>query len=151
MTWSCLGFLFALVSTSTSLAWSLTASSHSKTMCVVLFFVSLRELVFWGWWNVYLWTPLLLCLMLPILEYCSPVWGQLLIVTFSFSSSRCIREPWSEFLVVMSSNPTISFLSLWIMLLVYVRCTSLIRTRITVCSARFRLLLSEFRVWSINV
>ena len=36
-TWSCLGFLSVLVPSSTSLAWSLTASSPSKTMCVVFF------------------------------------------------------------------------------------------------------------------
>ena len=47
----------AIVPTSTSLEWSVTASPPSKTMCVVLFHVSLNELVFWRWWNVYLWTP----------------------------------------------------------------------------------------------
>ena len=34
--WSCLGFIAELVPTSTSLAWSLTASSHSKTMCGIV-------------------------------------------------------------------------------------------------------------------
>ena len=58
VTWSCLGFPNALIRTSTSLVWSLAASSPSKTMCVVLFLMSLRELVFWGWWNIHLWTPL---------------------------------------------------------------------------------------------
>ena len=54
-TWStCMGFPSLLVSTSISLAWSSTSSSHLKTMCVVLFAVSLKELVFWGWWNSYL-------------------------------------------------------------------------------------------------
>ena len=76
----CLGFLSELVPTSTSLAGSLTASSSSKSICVVLFPVSLRELVFWGLWKVYLWTPLCyprcyFAFVLPILEYCSPVWG----------------------------------------------------------------------------
>ena len=45
-------------STSTFLAWSLTASSPSKTMCVVSSPVSLKKLVFWGWWSVSLWIPL---------------------------------------------------------------------------------------------
>ena len=31
--------------------------------------------------------------VLPFPDYCSPVWGQLLNVTFSFSSARCIRWP----------------------------------------------------------
>ena len=93
--WSYLGFLSELVSTSTSLAWSLKASSPSKTMCVILFPVSLRELVFWTWWNVYLWTPL--CYFVAILHLFSQslsivLWcgGQLLNVTFSFFSASCI-------------------------------------------------------------
>ena len=52
VTWSCLGFSFALVPTSIFLAWSLTAGSHSKTMCVVLSLVSLKELVFSFWWSM---------------------------------------------------------------------------------------------------
>ena len=40
---------------------------------------------------------------LPILEYCSPVWGQLLNVIFSFLSARCIQ---------FSGVVSISFLSL---------------------------------------
>ena len=44
----------------------------------VLFPTSLREFVFWGWWNIYLWTTVLLrcyfAFVPPILEYCSPVW-----------------------------------------------------------------------------
>ena len=36
VTWSCLGFPFVLVPTSTYLAWSLTIISHSKTIRVVL-------------------------------------------------------------------------------------------------------------------
>ena len=35
VTWTCLGFPFALVPTLAFLAWSLTSSSHLKTMCVV--------------------------------------------------------------------------------------------------------------------
>ena len=69
VTWSCLKFLSELVPTSTSLAWRLTASSPSKTMCLVLFPVSLRELVFWGWWYIYLWSPL--CYYVAILHLSS--------------------------------------------------------------------------------
>ena len=45
---------------------NLTASSASKTMCVVFFQVSLSELAFWSWWNVYLWTHL--CYFIAILH-----------------------------------------------------------------------------------
>ena len=97
-TWSCLGFLSVLVPSSISLAWSLTASSPSKTMCVVLFPVPLWELVFWGWWNAYLWTPLryfvapmhLFSQSVSIILRCG---AQLLNVTFNFLSVRCIRWP----------------------------------------------------------
>ena len=48
LTWSCLGVPFAPVPTSTSFSWSWkTASSHLMIMCVVLFVVSLRELICW--------------------------------------------------------------------------------------------------------
>ena len=72
------------------------SSSPSKTMCVVLFPMSLRELVFWVWWNVYLWTPL--CYVVAILNLFSLsivllCGGQVLNVTFSFLSGRCIRWP----------------------------------------------------------
>ena len=46
VTWSCLWFPFALVPTSSSLACSLTACSPSKTICLVLFLLSHRELAF---------------------------------------------------------------------------------------------------------
>ena len=92
------GFLSELVPTSTSLAWRLTASSPSKTMCVVLFPVFLRELVLWDWWSVYLWTPL--CYFVAILHLFSQslstvlrCGGQLQNVTFSFLNARCIRWP----------------------------------------------------------
>ena len=81
VTWSCLGFPFALVPTSIFLAWSLTAGSPSKTMCAVLSLVSLKELAFWGWWSVSLWTPL--CCFVATMHlfsqslstYCSSVLG----------------------------------------------------------------------------
>ena len=62
VTWSCLGFSFALVPTSIFFAWCLTGSI-SKTMWPVLSLVSLKELIFWGWWSVSLWTPL--CCFVP--------------------------------------------------------------------------------------
>ena len=91
------------ISICTTIVWSLTASSSSKTMCVLLFIMSLRELVFWGWWSMSLQTPLR-CFMhlfsksLGIALWCG---GQLLNI-FSFRSIallvfggrvRCIRWP----------------------------------------------------------
>ena len=98
VTWSCPGLISELVPTSTSLSWSLTASSPSKTMCVILFPASLRELVFWGWWNVYLWTPLcyfvaILHLFSQSLSFVLRCGGQLLNVIFSFMSARRIWWP----------------------------------------------------------
>ena len=95
MTWACLGFLSVLVRTSTSLAWSLISSSPEKTICVVLFAVSLRALVFWCWWNVYFWTPALLIVAImhlfskssSIVRLCG---CQLTTVTFSFLSARYV-------------------------------------------------------------
>ena len=65
-------------------------------MCVVLFLVSLRKLLFCGWWNLYLWKPLyyfvailhLLSQFLSIVLRCG---GQLLNVTFSFIESGLAR------------------------------------------------------------
>ena len=72
VTWSCLGFPFALVPTSTF--WQ-QLSSPSKTMCVVLSLVSLKELVFWGWCGVSLWTPLLNPTNLFLCCYWCFMWG----------------------------------------------------------------------------
>ena len=76
-------------------------------MCAELSLVSLKELVFWGWWSVSLWTPLCYFvatthLFLKSFSIVLPCWGLLLNVIFSFSSSRCIRSIGSEFLVVVS-------------------------------------------------
>ena len=143
VTWSCLGFLSTLVPTLTSLAWSLTASSSSKTTCLVLFPVSLRELVFWGWWNVYLWTPVLLhcycAFVLPILEYSSRVWGQVLKVTFSFSSTRCIQRIGAPIRVSCCCVIDVALVG-------WACCTRLIRTRITVCSVSLHQLQLEFDI-----
>ena len=92
--WSRRFFLFALVSTSTSLAWSFTASSPSKNMCDVRGIVSrvyqrigILRLVK----RVFVGTPVLLrcyyAFVLPIFQYCSPVWG-LACCWMSPSSSR---------------------------------------------------------------
>ena len=112
VTWSCQGFLSEPVPNSTSLAWSLTACSHSKTMCMVLFPVCLRELVFWCWWNVYLWTPL--CYFVSILHCSVNLWelfsdvGVSCWMSPSASWAPCIfggqALPWSEFLGVVSST-----------------------------------------------
>ena len=80
VTWSCLGFPFALLPTSTFLAWSLTTGSPSKTcMCVVSSPVSPRIGILRFVKRVFVDTSVLLCcyyaFVLPILEYCSPVWG----------------------------------------------------------------------------
>ena len=145
MTWSALGFLSDLVPTSTSFAWNVTASSFSKTRCVVLFRTSLRELVFWGWWNVHLWTPL--CYFVAILHLFSQSLsivlrcrGQLLNVTFSFLSDRCIR--WPGFVPISVSCRCVIDV-VWLGLIC---CTRLIRTPITVCSASFHLFLLEFDI-----
>ena len=98
VTWSCLGFPFKLVPISTFLACCLTAGSPSKTMCVVLSLVCLKELEFWGWWSVSLWTSLccfvavmnLFFQSLSIVLLCG---GLLLSASFSFPSARCIRWP----------------------------------------------------------
>ena len=103
VTWSCLGFLSDLVPTSTSLAWSMTESLPPRTMCVVLFPMSLREFVRWNWWNVYLWTPL--CYFVTILHLFSQSLsivlrceGQLQNV---FLSARCVQ--WPGFAVIRGS------------------------------------------------
>ena len=113
------------IPTSIFLAWSLTAGSPSKTKCAVLSLMSLNELVFWGWWIVSLWTPLccfvaIMNLFSQILEYCSPVFGQLLNVIFSFSSARCIRW-WGFVLFRLSCRCVID-----VMMLQCVCCTRLI-------------------------
>ena len=73
--------------------------------------------------------------VLSILEYCSPVWGQLLNIIFSYSGTRCMHS-------VARLNADLSFLSLCHrrhMLLDCVCCTRLIRIRIVVCSVNFHL------------
>ena len=108
--------------------------------------MSLRELVFWGWWNIiiFVYTSVLLrCyfqFVLPIIEYCSPVWGQLLKVTFNFLGARCMR--WKGFFpIIVSCRCVIEVV--WLGL---VCCTRLIRIQITVCSTSFHLLLLEFDI-----
>ena len=84
--------------------------------------------------------PLLQSFVLPILEYCSPVWGLLLNVFLSFLSPRCIRRPGFA-LIRLSCRCVID-----VMLLHCVYCTRLIWTRIIVCSMSFHLFLSEFDI-----
>ena len=140
---SCLRILSALVQTSTCLAWSLTASSPSKTMCVVLLLVSLGDLVFWGWWNVYLYTPL--CYFVAIMYLFSQslsivLWWEGSAAEFNFSNARCIRWRGSA-LIRVSRRCNID-----VMLLGYVCWTRLIQTRITVCSVSFLPRLPEFDI-----
>ena len=149
VTWSCQGFLSAPVLTSTPLAWNLTACSPLKT-CVVLFPMSLRELVFWGWWNAYLWTSLryfvaifpLFSQSLSIVLCCG---GRLLNITFCFSSLRCIR--WSDFVPIRVSCLCV----IDVLLLGWIWFARLILTRITVCSASFHLHLSEFDIHKLQL
>ena len=82
--------------------------------------------------------------VLTILEYCSPVWGQLLNVTFRFSSARCIRCP-GVVLIRVSCRCVIGGV-----LLGLVCCTWLIRTLITVCSASFHQLILEFDIFELR-
>ena len=90
-----------------------------------------------------LWTPQ--CYFFAIMHFFSQSLSivlrcgcQLLNVTFSFSSSRCIRGPW------LGSDQSFCRCVINVIFLGYVCCTRLIRTRITVCSASFHLLLPEF-------
>ena len=73
------GFPFPLVQTSTFLVWSLTAGSVTKRMCVVLSRNSQRIGILRLVKRVFVDTSVLLrcCygFVLPIIEYCSPVWG----------------------------------------------------------------------------
>ena len=77
--------------------------------------------------------------VLPILEYCSPVYGSAAECHFSFSSARCIR--WSGFALIRLSCRCV----IDVILLHCVCCRKLIRIRI-VCSVSFHLLLSEFDI-----
>ena len=86
-------------------------------------------------------TSLLLCICSPclwvliiIVLHCG---GQLLNITFSFSSSR--RFQWTCYVLIRIS----CYRVIDVMLLGYVCCTKLIQTRITVCSVSFLLLLPE--------
>ena len=80
--------------------------------------------------------------VLPILEYCSPVWGLLPNAIFISSSERCIQ--WPGFALIRLSCRCV----IDVMLLKCVCCTRLLRTRITVYSVSFHLLLTEFDIQS---
>ena len=112
VTWSSLGFAFALVPTLTFLACSLTAGSPSKTMCMVLSPVSLKKLVFWGYLSVSLWTPL--CCFVATMNFFSKSfsivlrWGVCCWMSSSASRAPCVSGgqalPWSDFLVAVPSK-----------------------------------------------
>ena len=141
VSWSCPGFLPELIQTSSSMEWSLTPSSHLKTMCMVLFPVSVRKLVFWGSWNVHLWTPLYyFAFVFPIPEDCSSVWVSAAECRLQFLSARSIR--WPGFVLIRVSCRCV----IDVILLSWVYCKRLIRTPISVCSGGFHLLLLEFDI-----
>ena len=77
---------------------------------------------------------------LQILEYCFPMWGHLLNVTFSFLSARCIR--WPVFVPIRVSCRCVIDV-VWLGL---VCSTRLIRTLTTVSSEGFDLLPLEFDI-----
>ena len=107
--------------------------------------MSLREMVFGSWWNVYLWTSL--CYLVAIAHLFSKSvsivlrgGGQLLNVTISFQTARCIQCPG------FAPNSVYSHCVIAVMLLHCVCCTRLIQTQITVCSSGFHLLLLELDI-----
>ena len=78
--------------------------------------------------------------VLPILEYCSPVWGSAAKCHLQlYSSARYIR--WPGYFKIRVSCCVIDVM--WLSILCFTR---LIRTLITVCSASFHLLLLEFGI-----
>ena len=95
-----------------------------KSMCVVLFPVSLRELVFWGWWNVYLWTPL--CFFVAI-RICSPNPS----VLFSGAGVSCWMSPSASWAPGVFGGPDKSFFLCHRRRVAGQGCTRLIRTRLT--------------------
>ena len=108
---------------------------ESKTMGVSLFLMSLGELVFfWLVKRIFVDTSVLLrfyvAFVLPILEYCSPVWG---------SAAEChLQHLERQVCSVARLCPDQSFLSLLLRRHVAGLCMMYkikIRTRITVCSA----------------
>ena len=128
-------------------SWSeVWLQAHLRRPCECYFFaVSLKEFLFWGWWSLFLWTPLycfaasmhLFSQSLSIVLRCG---GLLLNVIFSFSSARCIR--WPGFALIRHFCRC----AIDVMLLHCECCKRLIRTRIIVCSVSFHLLLSEFDI-----
>ena len=128
VTWSCLGFLSELVPTSTSLAWSLKQAHIRRPCGGIVSRVSQRIGIFRLLKGIVNTSALLRCyfaFVLPILEYCSPVWGQLLNVIFSFLSARCIR--WPGFVPIRVSCRCV----IDVVYLGLICCTRLIRTLIT--------------------
>ena len=74
-------------------------------MCLVLFHVSLKEFIFWGWWSMPLWIPLCYIVAMqlcsnPGVLYCSPVWRSAVDYHYQLlerqvhSEARCIQWPW---------------------------------------------------------
>ena len=146
VTWSCLDFLFAQLPTSIFLAWSLTAGSPSKTMCAVLSLVSLKELVFWGWWSVSLWTPLCYFVVTMLLNSSPNLWVLFNGVGCRLWNFHLHRSPAPGVFGGRASHKLSCRCVINIMLLHCVCCTRLILTRIIVYSVRYYLPLSEFDI-----
>ena len=126
------------------LAGNLIASSPSKTMWVgdieILFPASLRELVFWGWSNAYLWRQM--CYFVSILH----LFSQSLTIVL-----RCVSQlPNATFQVYSVARlcPDQSSCRCFIGVgwLGLVCCTGLIRTFIAVCSASIHMFILEFEI-----
>ena len=116
----------------------LTFEDHVLVLCPV----SLSELVFWGWWSASLWTPLCYFVaMMYLFSQSQSIFlgceGQLLYVTFSFLSARCVRLQGFA-LIRVSCHCVIDF-----MLLECECCARLIQTGIIVYSLSFHMLLPE--------
>ena len=83
---------------------------------------------------------------LVILEYIGlRCWGQLLNVTFSFPSARCLR--WPSFVQIKVSCCCV----IDVMFLDCVCCPSLIRNRSSVCSVSSYLLMPEFGIFELRL
>ena len=148
VTWSCLGFPFALVRTSTYCHYSLVKFDSKLTfenhVCLIISRVSQRIGVLRLMKRV-LWTPLC-CFIATMHSFSQSLsialrcGGLLLNVIFSYSNTRCTQ--WPGFAQIRLSSCCVTD----VMLLHCVCCWRLIWTWIIVCSVSFHLLLSDFDI-----
>ena len=101
MTWSCLGVSIRASPNLDILGVKFDSKLTFENMCVVLFSVSLRELVFWSKWNVYSWTPL--CYSLQFCICSSNAW-----VLFSGVRVSCWISPSAFWMPVVFGGQTLS-------------------------------------------